>query len=188
MKSYDTAVYAATRLVGTVVRKGDLPIVVGDVIEDGGTIKVVYGDLDGPPNTHSCNLDEVNLDPIPLGYANTRGGAIYMTRMPMRKDWKQGLRINNMMSADNYPIGGFKGLKDAILGKFPSLSTAATAVNGGSKDSVAFSRNFAVHKGGNVVFKGRLVVGKVTPDRENVTLEDKYSWVKEILNEDLGVA
>ena len=87
---YDTAEYANSRLAETIVRIGDVPIYV--VCVRAGMV-VEYTILDSDDDSvHTCKLEELNLEPVPLGYFNTHKSAYYASRQPRRDDWRQGLR------------------------------------------------------------------------------------------------
>ncbi len=107
----------------------------------------------------------------------------------MRKDWRQGLRpvnmriaATNMKAAPHYP-----DLVQTILGKFPKLEECFGLVQKKGVKSRAFSRNFNVLKEGKLEFKGRWVVGDITPDKK-FNLLPAFDWTRELLEEELVVA
>lgn len=193
MKSYDTAEYAHTRLSETIIRLGDIPVYVLNTVQDGANIIVNYNDImdDGPPK--SAPLDQFNLDPVPLGYVNFKGRTSYLSRMPMRKDWRQGMRISNI--AD---LGGlnphsmpYKVIGQTIIGKYPTFERCIQALNRKVKpvSSIAFSRDFAIHlEEGKLEYKGVLKVGNVNLQTGDVKIDDKSNWVREAFAESMETA
>ena len=90
--NYDTSDYAASRLVDTIVRIGQDPVRIISVndlaaIEVESLIRA---------RRKRVNFNELNLEPVQLGYVNYQGQAVYACRMPKRNDWRQGLRYDNM--------------------------------------------------------------------------------------------
>src|ERR1700754_2631417 len=95
-------VYAQTRIQGTVLRvlaTGE-PVYVVQVSGDGRCACVPI-DLDWGDRNNNIYLqvDELDMHPVPLGYVNCAGEATYLMRVPMRRDWKQGLRQENCWSS-----------------------------------------------------------------------------------------
>lgn len=96
MQSYNEVEYAKTRLLETIVSYKGLPVLV-ESIDSSGLVEFKYiKDL----RESSCSLNELDINPLPLGYCNYNRYAFYLTRMPMRQDWKQGLRNRNILIAD----------------------------------------------------------------------------------------
>jgi len=168
MLRYDTAEYAGNRLNESIVSYKGEPIRVnacgdtsngivvrGEYIQNGDTVKVLLKDID--------------LTPVTLGFVNTNRGIGYLARVPLRRDWKQGLRMNNLRS--------LYGIRERILrdidlykvikGVYPSFQYALeNTVNDGV--ARAFSRNFAiVMKDDNpmIVYKYHGIVGYIKDGR-----------------------
>lgn len=173
--------YAATRLEGTIVRRGDTPVWIIRVRNDGTvTYQTVITGKEG-----ECHLDDLNLIPVPLGYINTeKFGAVYVVRRPMRRDWRQGLRPLNMVPHDmhiNPELIPFPDIGRTIKGNYKSFDECRKAVEGGAK-SIAWHRDWAVGHALNVFYRGRRV-GRVVDAR--VILNEGYEYLREALEEAL---
>lgn len=131
--------YANSRLEGTIVRNGKHPVLVRCVNPD-GTVDVetvVTG------KRRSFHLDELNLASPPLGMTNTRSGAIYLARKPMRRDWRQGLRSNNITCLTGNQEITTRLIYSAIRGSYPKLGVAIDDCMT-NEISVAFHREWSV--------------------------------------------
>jgi hypothetical protein len=189
MKGYDSAHYASTRLDGTVIRKGNRPIYVNSCGEHSKGIAVNWEDL----IDHSMGtdlLDDLDINPVPLGYANHDGRVTYLTRMPMRQDWKQGLRDKNTTSCDGFGNELSYGIiARTILGEYPRFSTCLEKVGTHPMvQAMAFSRDFAIVKNGSLTYKGLFNVGSVIFDTGAVNITDSFSWVREAFSESMESA
>lgn len=189
MKGYDTAEYAATRLNETIVRLNGQPVMVLACTQGVGGIIVTYHSImdDVPPQ--DAPLDQFDLDPVPLGYVNFGARAVYITRMPMRKDWRQGMRMTNIVDPQGsaHTRMGFKVLGQTIMGKFPTFERAIESLNRKTKppEGIAFCRDFAIKQGGILEYKGFFDVGMVNLQDASITIEPKFEWVREALNENM---
>lgn len=171
--------YANSRLAETIVRLGKEPIFVFSV-RSGMTVQ--YAPLSDLTDVKICHIDELNLQPVPLGYCNYNKHASYLTRMPMRRDWRQGLRRGNFCSlnavnADRIP---YESLRQAIIGDFPSLAAALEAAK--KVKSIAWHRHWAVDNFGQLFYKGGTKpVGKVV--NGELQLDSRYIYLNESLKE-----
>lgn len=187
MMRYESEADVKLRLGNSLVRKGATPVYIKGVESINKVI--VYDPI--KRETDYAKVSDLNLTPVPLGYVESAGDVLYVTRKPTRK-YKQGLTQENMVAKD--VLSGRlvalriddKGLSKAILGQYPSIEEAFQQCREGS-GIVPFSREWAVanykeelcvmHKGG--------VVGYVGDD--NIMLSpDKY-FLKESLMEVLNV-
>lgn len=100
---YEDAQYAGSRLNGTIVRsKSGAPIVIDKVVdgEDGGLIAYTHKFTEVPGvNRKKVLLNNLDLSPVPLGFAYNGHGVAYLQRTPKRNDWRQGLRRNTLRSS-----------------------------------------------------------------------------------------
>jgi hypothetical protein len=190
MKSYDTAEYAKSRLVETVIRHGNVPVLVMDVGTVDGKIWVHYNKImDGDVDMYGDEIDNFNLDPVQLGYVNYKNFAYYLTRMPMRKDWRQGLRLLNVVGPDgDRPPVPLKTIGETIVGNFPSFKSCLDKLNTKKVlKSVAFCRDFSVSTE-EIQYKGVFPIGKVDMENGNIHINDGMSWIREALDEALEIA
>lgn len=184
---YDTVAYAQSRLNETIIRYKDKPVLVIAVSGTDNAITIQYQDLlsdvmgiDG--------ISKFNFDPVPLGYTNHKHYAHYLMRAPMRRDWRQGLRMLNLItpSGESPRLIPFRTIAQTIIGSFPSLKTTLNTIS--MKDtktvSMAFTREFALVKN-QLEYKGMFMVGEVNLDNGNIKVNDKFGWVRESLEESL---
>lgn len=207
MQLYLDKNYAAERLNGTIVRwRGKAVRVIG--IAAISAVQILRtGENDAAP------YNELDLNPVPLGYCNFNGTALYLSRSPVREDWKQGLRVGTMRATfsdgkvvkplredldrfrdadedENGPIR-LKNIPDVevaktIEGEYPSLDDILTSLRRGGKKltQLAYNRNFAVDINFNIFHKGEYLIGKFTsPETHAYQLDDKFWWAKEALEE-----
>lgn len=171
--------YAHSRLQETIVRLDGQPVFVYNV-SPGMIAKVSF--LDSMDETSFAHVKSLDLKPVPLGYCNYNKYACYLSRIPMRRDWRQGLRRGNFYSsgpvnADRIP---YEALKKTIIGEYPSFERAVEAVS--KIVSMAWHRHWCVNKLGQVFHKGSSKpVGKVVNGR--VELNSQHMYLTEALQE-----
>jgi hypothetical protein len=188
MKTYDEAEYANNRLKETIVRLRDgTPIQINSIR---GIREVLYLNL-ATQDGGVCSLEELNIDPVPLGYCNIQTHCSYLVRMPMRQDWKQGLRSNSLRDIAGRRVEvNFSYLVPTIIGKFPSFSDAIDRMKAKSKNpfntskakpkSIAFNRDFCVKEENLIEYKGVFTVGVYT-NSGGYDLKDRFGWVEDCL-------
>lgn len=165
--------YANSRLNGTIVRRGDNPVVVTGIGRDG----TVHYETVITRRERTCNLKELDVSSPELGMVNGRDGLLYLSRCPKRDDWRQGLRRNNIailwgkhLAIDNRLI------YRAIRGRYPSFEGAIEqSMEEGI--SVAFHRHWAVKysdrtKRINLLYKWYDVAGSVDIEGRDLELND----------------
>lgn len=173
--------YAHSRLQETIVRIGANPIYVYSVSPG---MMVQYAELEDLDAKKVCYVKDLDLKPVPLGYCNYNKYACYLSRMPMRRDWRQGLRRGNFISsgavhADRIP---YSALKKTILGEYPKFIKALESV--GKVNTIAWHRHWAVDRLGQVFHKGaKKPVGKIVNGA--VELNSQSMYLKEALQESL---
>lgn len=172
--------YAHSRLVETIVRLRGEPVYVHSVKKG---MVVTYHRLDNEEISH-CKANELDLHPVPLGYCNYNKYACYLTRIPMRRDWRQGLRRGNFsslsgLSAERIP---YDAIRKVIIGDYPTFAAAIAAVK--KIKSLAWHRHWAVDTHGQVLHKGaERPVGKIV--NGEVELDSRYMYLTEALKESL---
>lgn len=177
---YDTAEYARSRLVETVVRLGDKPIFILSV--DDNSIASFYLLEDSKRVCHT-HVNDLNIEPVPLGFYNTKNGAIYAARLPQRNDWRQGLR-NQSLSLNFTPSGyvfKYTHLLEAIVGVSKPFKEAYEEATGRVK-IIAFHRYWAVGGGGSLYHKTKCV--GVIDKEGNITWSPKYTYLASRFIED----
>lgn len=179
------------QLVGTIVMKGRTPVMVDDVTGE-GALRTNYTTL-ASGRTGACQLDDLSLRPVTLGYLNYRGRSIYLSRMPRRR-WKHGLDSQNISAVSNKNTTvGFdamqvkRALSSCILGNHAAFGEALDRVREEAIE-LSFSRIFSLgpaREGENLYHKGRKV-GTVQNDQP--VLQTKFRFLEESLQEGLGNA
>lgn len=175
---YDTYEYAHSRLVDTIVRKDGKPIYVVSVREG---MVVTYHEI-GVDGEKRCKLEEIDIEPVPLGFFNTPRGAIYASRQPRRDDWRQGLRqtsINLKPPRVTYRWS-VNDMAEAIRGVSMDIKDAYKESEKTSR-MIAFHRYWAVHNG-YLHHKWNLV-GTIDKDG-TPTFYDKYAYLLSRFMED----
>jgi hypothetical protein len=191
MLLYDDFNYAAGRLIGTVVLYKKRPVLINDMAGNNVHFQDI---LTGKTNiVHWSN--DFDLTPVPLGHTNFNGHAYYVARIPMRKDWKQGLRTGNMrgiavgtdVGVDPGMVGiPYSEIGRTIIGDFPPIKNVITNMQSPGVKSQAFSRAFALDKALNIWHKGCRNIGKIIDGNKiKYELKDEFFWARETLEEAL---
>jgi hypothetical protein len=172
--------YASTRLKGTIVRIGEEPIIIGDVY---GGDRVTFAYLERAGEALVCKLSDLNLKPVSLGMCNFLGEATFLCRMPMRNDWKQGLRRGNFRSLCGAPAELAKPLDlwRVITNKYPKFTECLGSL--ADVKSMAWCREWAITKGHSLLYKGYGVVGSYVGGQ--FVLDNDYKFLDESLEESL---
>lgn len=168
--------YANSRLQGTIVRIGEEPVFVHVVQRN---CKALVAKLKDIYTDFEVDMNDLNVVPVPLGMCNFKNEVSYLQRIPMRRDWRQGLRRENFCS-NNIPhhmvppevLGG------VIEGVYPTLKEALENVKKGI--STAFHRHWAITKTSHLMYK-RDIVGVV--DGDLFMLNRDYQYLAEALEE-----
>jgi hypothetical protein len=169
--------YANSRLNGTIVRLGDDPVFVHSV--NRGMVADL-AKLDDIYNNYQADARELNLVPVPLGMCNFEGTISYLSRIPMRRDWRQGLRRENFTSSGvNHAAIPPHELDKVIRGQYPTCQEALVMIDKGVL-GVAWARHWGVTKDGRLHYKWD-VVGKRVGER--FVLDDPYRHLYEALEE-----
>ena len=184
MRNYTSIDYARDRLLNTIVRVSGDPAMVTNIYGDN---TVEYQDL-YDSSYKVAPLGEMDLDPVPLGYVNYKGIATYLSRIPKRQDWKQGLRDGNVRRVGggiDYPDIKPKALAETILAIYPPYKKVLVALSKLTKKnlfSLAFCRDFCITTDKSLFYKGEFHVGTIGEDGEPEFF-DKFDWVADSFNE-----
>lgn len=181
--------YAQTRIEGTMVRllgSGE-PVYVQRVLDSGMCYLHMIDDENNA--TITKHIDDLDMHPVPLGYVNVRGDVVYLARIPMRRDWKQGLRQANSWSSkgllDDIPR---KSIRHCIIGKYPTFNKACKDVKigvaRGRNKIIAWHRHWAIETSDFIQYKNHEIVGKL--EKGKPVLFDRYKYLKEALEESMS--
>jgi hypothetical protein len=191
--------YARSRISGTYMRHKKTSPSLHYILDVDNSMRV-SSSLFGTPWVSP--IEDFSFSLGPLGFYNDlEFGAIHLRRLPLRGDWRQGLRCRQLvsLSADALKTrdhaGGYSGLgdrkfgsglryiADSIDGKFPSLSEALGAIEEEGR-SVALSRNFALTSNYRLVFNN-YVIGAIQED-DRLRLNNKFNFLRELLGKQIG--
>lgn len=193
---YDDAQYANSRLTGTYVRTDDnRPVMVHECAGEGEAMEVRISFVDNPKDRRQWVLaKKLNYRSMPLGYMNMDNNkAFYLSRIPRRDDWRQGLRDNQLTTRGVLRIGNHgKALADMLAEKYPSYKACVKRFiedKEGMVRSQAFSRFFAVQymRGGKnlkLMYKGKYC-GVINSETYEIDLKEGYKHLKERLEASL---
>ena len=166
--------YAESRLAGTLVRHNDVPVYVRGV--NSSLVCFVRDVLQG--NEYEVSIDDLNLKSPPLGFVNDGHSCFYISRRPMRRDWRQGVRTNTVV---NQTVKDMQVSKRTIAlcmkGKYPKKSVALSKLRTGVRE-IAISREFSLSMLGKKVmvnYKWYGTVGNLTP--KGVSLQPKWKYL-----------
>jgi len=167
--------YAHSRLLHTLVRHNDVPV---QVLHVSNNLMCCVSEVLGRSvKEYTVHLDELVLSSPPLGFVNGSRGCTYLCRKPMRRDWRQGLRVNTTV-AQTYNLNNLdlELIALCMKGKFPKKSTALKKLRAGAKE-VAISREFSLSREGNhtmISYKWYGVVGRLTAKGAKLDLMWEY--------------
>lgn len=189
---YDSLEYARSRLTGSWVLHHSaegkkLVNVVGVDRHGRDNFFIIANDIKG----HASNglYDEFDVTPLLLGNVNAVNTSIYLSRLPLRNDWKQGLRSRNLKLPTEVQVlqrGEPTELylsveKELINGGYPPLYECQERVED-LFTSAAFSRRFAVDEKGRLIYKNGKVVGTC---EDEPRLDNAHTYLAECLEEDM---
>lgn len=146
----DDLEYASRRLNNTLVRLSNgNPFYVNRTYLDDAAVMWHSGNNLATGEQQQVLHSDLDLEPVPLGFVNTSSDMVYVARKPMRRDWKQGLSHNSMVTYGRLRPDeiNMKLLVQPIMQQYPSFTRALSSLQG-KKQSVAFSRDFGISKRG----------------------------------------
>jgi len=184
--------YISNRLNDTVVRddKGRLIQflgLTGDGQRGAAKLSEVEATVRYVDTGHSCHLrlDRMVFETPRLGYISYDGRAMYVARLPLRRDWRQGLRKENLTVLSSgkllgYPSHDYRPLVVPVQkrGSYPTVEECLDRVED-YYDSQAFHPDFAVDSKARLMYKGTVVGGYGSNGFE---LSEEYKWVEESLD------
>ena len=181
--------YANERLNDTVVMKDNKPVYIYRVNPNGEVLYNPIHRMDQPER--SCQLKDLNLLPVKLGYCNLPRNCTYTYRTPSRR-YRQGLR--------NIQFKRLAGVRDNLrvisnemintyMGIYPTVENCLELIECNEVKSQAFSRHFALKEkqlnGFSLTYKDKLI-GHIKYDRGiDINLFDDYSYLNELLENEI---
>lgn len=183
--------YASTRITNTIVRvlATNEPVLVLAVNRHSGACTLEYlVTPDGQDKRFILHMDELNVQPVRLGYVNLSGQAFYLERSPIRHGPNnQGLNRENCNSS-RYRIFDFpvEALRYCIMGIYPSYKKAVAGTakpkRNGDPKTIAFNRHWAVRGGKTLLYRWDREVGSINKDGLP-ELSPSFSYLNECLAE-----
>lgn len=175
--------YAESRIRGTVLKTVYNTVVLVDSLDyDEGRFNcrnLISGEYS------YLDLDELDMDPVELGFINGRFSTNYHTRMPARH-YKQGLTSYTFQEGFvDDAVWSSVTMAKCILGIYPKLIDCVESVFCGEASSRGFSRNFSVSSiGGDrlLTFRGN-IVGEALFNTDNGLLQTRLSKKHNFLQE-----
>ena len=145
--------YARSRLEGTIIlHNSGTPVSVDRVSrsEDRKGIVIYSHDIVDPMTTYNSPIEDFNFEPVRMGFCESKVGLAFLTRVPKRNDWRQGLRANNYQSVwgPDARMVGMRQLKRSIMNRYPPLEYCCDE-SICMQVSKPFSRDFAVSYNGH---------------------------------------
>jgi len=178
--------YAETRLRNTIVKTVyNTVVLIENFSYDEG--KFYCTDILAKAGLH-LDLEELDMNPVELGFVNSPNNTDYISRMPSRH-YKQGLTAQTYKGGvyPNKNTFATASMAMCILGIYPKLIDCVESVSCGEAVSRGFSRNFSVSNTGEdnvLTFRGDYV-GAVHFNSDNGLLQNrldkKYNFLQEML-------
>jgi hypothetical protein len=186
MYSNDNVEYARQRLNGTIITHMGKAVEVVDVIKKRGNkpLQIVSMEvISGRPIDDT--IDGYDLTPAKLGFVNSGGNLAYIARKPLRNDWRQGLRAQQVVvpfATKNF-ILKMQDVARTIENIFPTIDEIRDEFNGKKNGMRAWCRDFCVDDVDNIHYRTFGKVGNFIKDTKEFLLDAKFFWVEERLKE-----
>lgn len=186
MYKNDDVQYAKNRLVETIVRYKERAVLVHNVWDGGESLRLSSSDCVTGDFIPDDDIDEFDLTPVPLGFVNRHKKTLYVSRKPMREDWRQGLRGQNTQvlwgGEEEVDVFDFKSVGQTINGEFPLIGETELRIG----ERVAWHRDFCYDASGAIYYKWHGRVGNFTDlSNKSFLLDAEYHWIEESLREAL---
>jgi hypothetical protein len=170
--------YADSRVTNTIVMHEGRPVTVVELAPSSeGAMATVLDLLNS--NRIVTRLDGLDLCPPKIGYVNYGGVASYVCRMPKRRDYKQGTRMQNLVSHCGLPINSIAAaqLYSPIVGDYPDFTTCIQSVgpdSGTKNHSMAWHNDWALSVSGDITYKFGNVVGSLKDSEPKLLPQFKH--------------
>lgn len=175
----------------TLVRYSNNPVMITHISADKKADCLFIGNNE--EQTIPLEDAKFNFKPVSLGYVNIQGYCFYVSRTT-RRQYKQGLSVDNVkfklngeeLKADRQHAAyervkglSCKALHNTIKNVYPSLQGAIEMFEDEAEE-VAFDRQFAVNKRGNLYYKGELV-GNVNLQTHEINFPPEFEYLRKAL-------
>lgn len=183
----DNPAYASERLGDTVVRlcNGEL-IYVNNVGSVGRVSAYKITDFN---SSFYCTLDDVDIEPLPLGWTMYGRNCDFISRRPVRR-YKQGTHWGNISGVRLDDYGGrnvhnYTLLETAVYNKYPDWNTALQLVEDVYRKA-ALSRDFAIDEEHRLWYKSLYdPIGVFNTKDQRIYLNANRFYLQETVEETL---
>jgi hypothetical protein len=180
--------YAGTRIDSTIVMYAGRPVVVSRVDRVGNKPVAHVRQLQDNMEL-TVDLDDLDICPPEIGYVNMHGIASYICRMPKRRDYKQGTRMQNLFSHYGLNIRDITqaNLYNTFMGVFPSYKDCINTVQMNPESpviSMAWGNDWAIDCEANLRHRFGKSVGRVE-DSQPILFKE-YQYLQDALQRSLN--
>lgn len=192
MYTNDDLAYVKGRLLGTVIAHQNKAVCVNNVLKTSSKKPFTIASTEILTDKEiDDTLDNYDLVPVPLGFVNLDNewnrkatGSVYMSRTPIRQDWRQGFRMHQARFEynDRGILPDLKSIAATIEGNYPSLDEAAERAK--KVERTAWTRHFALDSEGGILYRGFGLVGAfLNIKNREFKLNEKCHWVEDRLKQ-----
>jgi hypothetical protein len=136
--------------------------------------------------SYDAAIGDYDLTPVPLGFVNLlrRKHVNFLSRIPLREDWRQGLRQNNARTLWGLNVWDDKAIACTVENDFPTIEQLRQDLNG-EEQVGAWHRDFAMDGCGSIYYRTEGKIGQFVGDTTDYLLDGPFTWVEESLKEAL---
>lgn len=190
------AEYARSRIVSSYMKgkdKGFYKIL--DIVSRNNELdKAVISATDEAGALVNLTIDQLDFSIGKLGYLNDAlsGAAMFISRLPIRRDFRQGLRSGQLSYirngsynplSDNWMQANVKNISKCLWNEYPDLDTVIELSEEYNGD-IAFSKNFALSSKYKLLYKG-FTVGDLTKE-DKFKLGKQFNFIEEEFTKEVG--
>jgi hypothetical protein len=189
------AEYARSRIVSSYMRgKGQLYKILDISSKSNLLDKAVITALNQDKLHVQIKITDLEFNIGKLGYVNDviSGIAMFVSRLPLRRDYRQGIRssqLNFTRNGGSSPVSELwleqnaKAVNKCINNQFPKLETVIELSEEWNND-IAFSKNFALSSKYKLLYKG-FTIGSLNKD-DKFKLDNNFNFVEEEFAKEVG--
>jgi hypothetical protein len=150
--------------------------------------------FDEDKNEVKLNIKDLDFSIGKLGYVNDSysGTAMFISRLPIRRDFRQGLRSSQLSHvrngsynnlSENWLESNAKSVNKCLRNRYQSFDTVIELAEECNGD-IAFSKNFALSSKYKLLYKG-FTVGDLTKD-DKFKLYTAFNFIEEEFTKEVG--
>lgn len=187
MYDIDDPDYARQRLVKTVIMHRGATVIVDNVERNGKhkCLDIIAREILSGKQI-ADRIHNYDLKPIKLGFINLGFNCLYAVRTPLRNDWRQGFRFEQVSIPFN-PYGAqlfdYTAVAHTAENDFPNITNIKEILR--KKNGIlAWCRTFAIDNKNKIFYRGFGEVGEFTDVEEGkFKLKNEFFWVEDRLKE-----